>query len=316
MAMSPPVEPNPTVGIGLKCISVVVFVAMQTLIKTVGEEVPPGEVVFFRSFFALIPVIIYLAWLGDLRRSLVTDDVPGHLLRGVVGVTSMILSFYSLARLPYPEWISISYAAPLLTVVFAAIFLKEVVRAYRWTAVAIGLVGVCVVTAPNLSFLSAGGLGGAEALGALGALGSACFAAVAMIQIRRLVKKEKTATIVVYFSLTSSLLALLSVPFGWVLPAPREAAVLIAAGLLGGVGQLLLTASYRYADTSTIAPFEYTSLILAVAIGVFLFGDPLAWTTVLGAAIVVSAGIFIIWREHQLGIERRKARRVSPPGGS
>ncbi|MAU99107.1 MAG: EamA family transporter [Fulvimarina sp.] len=314
--MSPPVEPNPTVGIGLKCISVVVFVAMQTLIKTVGEEVPPGEVVFFRSFFALIPVIIYLAWLGDLRRSLVTDDVPGHLLRGVVGVTSMILSFYSLARLPYPEWISISYAAPLLTVVFAAIFLKEVVRAYRWTAVAIGLVGVCVVTAPNLSFLSAGGLGGAEALGALGALGSACFAAVAMIQIRRLVKKEKTATIVVYFSLTSSLLALLSVPFGWVLPAPREAAVLIAAGLLGGVGQLLLTASYRYADTSTIAPFEYTSLILAVAIGVFLFGDPLAWTTVLGAAIVVSAGIFIIWREHQLGIERRKARRVSPPGGS
>ena len=316
MARPPPVEPNPTVGIGLKCISVVVFVAMQTLIKTVGEEVPPGEVVFFRSFFALIPVIIYLAWLGDLRRSLVTDDVPGHLLRGVVGVTSMILSFYSLARLPYPEWISISYAAPLLTVVFAAIFLKEVVRAYRWTAVAIGLVGVCVVTAPNLSFLSAGGLGGAEALGALGALGSACFAAVAMIQIRRLVKKEKTATIVVYFSLTSSLLALLSVPFGWVLPAPREAAVLIAAGLLGGVGQLLLTASYRYADTSTIAPFEYTSLILAVAIGVFLFGDPLAWTTVLGAAIVVSAGIFIIWREHQLGIERRKARRVSPPGGS
>ncbi|ORE89864.1 DMT family transporter [Aurantimonas sp. 22II-16-19i] len=316
MAMSPPADPNPTVGIGLKCISVVVFVAMQTLIKTVGEEVPPGEVVFFRSFFALIPVIIYLAWLGDLRRSLVTDDVSGHLLRGVVGVTSMILSFYSLARLPYPEWISISYAAPLLTVVFAAIFLKEVVRAYRWTAVAIGLVGVCVVTAPNLSLLSAGGLGGAEALGALGALGSACLAAVAMIQIRRLVKKEKTATIVVYFSLTSSLLALLSVPFGWVLPAPREAAVLIVAGLLGGVGQLLLTASYRYADTSTIAPFEYTSLILAVAIGVFLFGDPLAWTTVLGAAIVVSAGIFIIWREHQLGIERRKARRVSPPGGS
>ena len=315
MAMSPPVEPNPTMGIGLKCISVVVFVAMQTLIKTVGEEVPPGEVVFFRSFFALIPVIIYLAWLGDLRRSLVTDDVSGHLLRGVVGVTSMILSFYSLARLPYPEWISISYAAPLLTVVFAAIFLKEVVRAYRWTAVAIGLVGVCVVTA-NLSLLWAGGLGGAEALGALGALGAACLAAVAMIQIRRLVKKEKTATIVVYFSLTSSLLALLSVPFGWVLPAPREAAVLIAAGLLGGIGQLLLTASYRYADTSTIAPFEYTSLILAVAIGVFLFGDPLAWTTVLGAAIVVSAGIFIIWREHQLGIERRKARRVSPPGGS
>ncbi|MBP0614744.1 DMT family transporter [Jiella sp. KSK16Y-1] len=315
--MSPPTDPNPTLGIGLKCISVVVFVGMQTLIKTVGEEIPAGEVVFFRSFFALVPVAIYLAWLGDLKHSLTTDDLSGHLLRGLIGVTSMILGFFSLARLPYPEWISISYGAPLLTVVFAAVFLKEVVRAYRWTAVVIGLVGVSVVTAPNLSLLSAGGgIGGAEALGALGALGSACFAAVAMTQIRRLAQKEKTATIVVYFSLTSSLIALVSLPFGWVLPSTLEAASLIAAGLLGGIGQLLLTASYRYADTSTIAPFEYTSLILAIAIGIFLFGDVLEWTTVAGSAIVVGAGIFIIWREHRLGIERRKARRVWPPGGS
>ena len=316
MAMSPPVEPNPAVGIGLKCISVVVFVAMQTLVKSVGEEIPAGEVVFFRSFFALIPVLIYLAWLGDLRQSLKTDDLPGHLLRGLVGVSGMILSFYSLARLPYAEWISISYAAPLLTVVFAAIFLKEVVRAYRWTAVIIGLVGVSVVTAPNLSLFSEGGIGGTEALGALASLAAACFAAVAMIQIRRLVQRERTTTIVVYFSLTSSLIALVSLPFGWIVPSAEEALALATAGLLGGVGQLLLTASYRFADTSTIAPFEYTSLVLAIAIGVLLFGDPLQWTTVVGSLIVVSAGIFIIWREHQLGIERRKARRVAPPGGN
>ena len=316
MAMSPPTDSNPTLGIALKCISVVVFVAMQTLIKSVGEDVPAGEVVFFRSFFALIPVIIYLVWLGDLRHSLETDDLLGHILRGLIGVTSMILSFFSLARLPYPEWISISYAAPLLTVVFAAVFLKEIVRAYRWTAVAIGLIGVSVVTLPNLSLLSGGGLGGVEALGALGALGSACFAAVAMIQIRRLVQKEKTATIVVYFSLTSTVIALVTLPFGWILPSAMDATLLVTAGLCGGVGQLLLTSSYRYADTSTIAPFEYTSLVLAVLIGVLLFGDTLAWTTILGALIVVLAGIFIIWREQQLGIERRKARRVTPPGGS
>ncbi|NDW03097.1 EamA family transporter [Jiella sp. 40Bstr34] len=315
MATSPPADPNPSLGIGLKCMSVVVFVAMQTLIKTVGEDIPAGEVVFFRSFFALIPVILYLAWLGDLKQSLKTDDLPGHMLRGLVGAISMTLSFFSLPRLPYAEWISINYAAPLLTVVFAAIFLKEIVRAYRWTAVVIGLVGVSVVTAPNLSLFSTGGLGGSEALGALAALGSASLAAVAMIQIRRLVRKEKTATIVVYFSLTSSLIALLSLPFGWVLPSTEDALILVTAGLFGGIGQLLLTASYRYADTSTIAPFEYTSLILAIAIGVFLFGDPVAWTTIVGSLIVVSAGIFIIWREHQLGLERRKARRVAPPGG-
>ncbi|MBO0904944.1 DMT family transporter [Jiella sp. MQZ13P-4] len=314
--MSPPADSNPTLGIGLKCVSVVVFVGMQTMIKSVGDEIPAGEVVFFRSFFALIPVIVYLAYLGDLAQSLKTEDLPGHMLRGLVGVSSMMLSFFSLPRLPYPEWISISYGTPLLTVVFAAIFLKETVRAYRWTAVAVGLVGVSVVTAPNLSLLSEGGLASGEALGALAALGSACFAAVAMIQIRRLVQREKTATIVVYFSLTSSLISLFSLPVGWVLPPAQDVAILVTAGLLGGVGQLLLTASYRYADTSTIAPFEYTSLVLAITIGVFLFGDPLQWTTILGALIVVSAGIFIIWREHRLGIERRKARRVSPPGGS
>ena len=315
MAMSPPTDSNPTLGIALKCISVVVFVAMQTLIKSVGEDVPAGEVVFFRSFFALIPVIIYLVWLGDLRHSLETDDLLGHILRGLIGVTSMILSFFSLARLPYPEWISISYAAPLLTVVFAAVFLKEIVRAYRWTAVAIGLIGVSVVTLPNLSLLSGGGLGGVEALGALGALGSACFAAVAMIQIRRLVRTEKTATIVIYFSLTSSGIALLSLPFGWVLPSGEQAAFLILSGLCGGVGQLLLTACYRHADASTIAPFEYTSLILAIAIGWFLFGEEISATTLLGGLIVVGAGIFIIYREHRLGIERNKARKVSPPVG-
>ncbi|MBO0661858.1 DMT family transporter [Jiella sp. CQZ9-1] len=300
------------VGVGLKCMSVVVFVGMQTMIKSVGHAVPAGEVSFFRSFFALVPVVIYLAWLGDLRSSLRTNDLPGHMLRGFVGVGAMVLSFFSLASLPYPEWVSICYAAPLLTVIFAAIFLKEVVRAYRWTAVIIGLAGVCVVTLPSLTIAEAG-LGGMGAVGALAALGSAGFTAVAMIQIRRLAQHEKTATIVIYFSLTSSLISLLSSPFGWVLPTQGAALQLILAGLLGGIGQLLLTASYRFADTSTIAPFEYTSLIFAVLIGVFVFGEPLAWTTVVGGLIVVSAGIFIIWREHQLGIKRRKVRRAASP---
>ena len=136
-----------------------------------------------------------------------------------------------------------------------------------------------------------------------------------MIQIRRLVRTEKTATIVVYFSLTSSGIALISIFFGWVWPSPEQAGFLILSGLCGGVGQLLLTACYRYADASTIAPFEYTSLILAIAIGSFLFGEEVAWTTILGGVIVVSAGIFIILRERRLGIQRAKARKVSPPPG-
>ena len=138
---------------------------------------------------------------------------------------------------------------------------------------------------------------------------------MAMIQMRRLAQKERTATIVIYFSLTCSLIATFSIAFGWVMPTTGQAALLVTAGLCGGIGQLLLTACYRYADTSTIAPFEYTSLLLAIAIGFLLFEEAVTATTLIGGAIVVSAGIFIIYREHKLGIERKKARRASTPNG-
>ncbi|KQT55288.1 MULTISPECIES: DMT family transporter [unclassified Aureimonas] len=305
---------DPLRGIGLKVLSVVIFVGMQTSIKMAGTGIPAGEIVFFRSFFALVPVCIYLAWLGDLKTALHTDDLAGHFWRGTIGVTSMGLGFFALTRLPYPEWITISYASPLLTVVFAAVFLKEVVRLYRWSAVVVGLVGILVVSLPNLSLLSEG-VSSEHGIGMAASLLAAAVAAVAMIQIRRLVRTEKTATIVVYFSLTSSAIALLSLPFGWVWPSAQQAAYLIFAGLCGGVAQLLLTACYRYADASTIAPFEYTSMIFAIVIGATLFGEAASATTLAGGAIVISAGIFIIVREHRLGIQRAKARKVASPQG-
>ncbi len=305
--------PNPMLGIGLKIVSVLVFVAMQTSLKGLGEDVPPGQMVFFRSFFALVPVALYLAWVGEMRTALRTDDLGGHFLRGSIGVTSMGLGFYAIGRLPYPEWIAISYAAPLLTVVFAVIFLRETVRAYRWAAVLVGLCGILVVVAPNLTLFGEALRPGAMT-GVVAALTGAAFAAVAMIQIRRLVRHERTATIVVYFSLTSSVLSLGTLAFGWVWPNPQQLTLLVLAGLCGGVGQLLLTSCYRYADTSTIAPFEYTSMLLAVLIGYLLFEETASAATLAGGAIVIGAGVFIIVREHRLGLERRRARKATPPG--
>ncbi len=302
------------IGIGLKVLSVIIFVGMQTALKTLGETIPAGQLVFFRSFFALVPVVIYLAYLGEFRTALRTDDIGGHFLRGIIGVTSMGLGFFALSRLPYPEWIAISYASPLLTVIFAALFLKETVRAYRWAAVLVGLFGILVVAAPNFT-LTAEHADPDRAYGILASIGGAAFAAIAMIQVRRLVRKERTPTIVVYFSLTSSLVALSTIVFGWVWPNPAQLAALVISGLCGGVAQLLLTACYRYADTSTIAPFEYTSMLLAIAIGVQFFGETIQATTLIGAAIVIGSGVFIIYREHRLGIERGKARRVSSPQG-
>ncbi|MCQ8781105.1 DMT family transporter [Mangrovibrevibacter kandeliae] len=303
---------RPTLGIAFKVVSVLVFVGMQTSIKLAGEDIPAGEIVFFRSFFALIPVFAYLVWLGDLKGALKTDDFIGHLFRGLIGVTSMGLGFFALTRLPYPEFIAISYASPLLSVILAALLLKEIVRLYRWSAVVVGLLGILVVTVPDLS-IGLGDLGTAESAGLLAALAGAAVSAVAMVQVRKLVHTETTATIVAYFSLTSTGIALLTIAFGWVMPSPQQCLFLVLSGLCGGVGQLLLTSAYRYADTSTVAPLEYTSLIFAIGIGFFLFDETVQITTLLGGAIVIGAGVFIIFREGRLGISRSKAKQVTPP---
>ena len=302
---------SPIFGVSLKLISILSFVAMQTVIKAAGEEVPAGEVVFFRCFFALVPVAIYLAWLGDLRTAFSTNDLKGHAIRGLIGVCAMGLGFFSITRLPYPEWITINYATPLVTVILAALFLGERVRAYRWTAVVIGLVGVAVVTVPGLT-VGSDAMSGPHVVGIIACLVGSVFAAVAMLQVRKLAQTEKTATIVLYFMLAATIISAFSAPFGWIVPSASQTVLLVLAGILGGIGQLLLTAAYRYADTSTIAPFEYSSLILAIVIGALLFGEAINPSTLAGGAIVIAAGIFIIWRESRLGLERRKARRVRP----
>jgi len=133
--------------------------------------------------------------------------------------------------------------------------------------------------------------------------------------VRKLVNTEGTAAIVFYFSLTATTLSLVTLPFGWVWPTPLEAGLLVLAGLLGGVGQILLTSGYREADASLVAPFDYASMIFALAIGYFIFSEVPTWTMLGGAALIVTAGILIIWREHKLGLERARQRKAMTPQG-
>ncbi len=303
-------EHRPMLGIGLKVGAVFCFISMFTFVKLAGR-VPPGQIVFFRSFFALIPVLTWVFARGYGLAAFKTNDFAGHLWRGIIGVTSMGLGFFGLTQLPLPEAVAIGYAMPLMTVVMGALVLKEQVRAYRWTAVLIGLIGVMIVSWPRLSiFNDANAASVKAAWGALAVLGSAAFAAGAMIQIRRLIGKESAITIVIYFTLISAALAMVSVPFGWISLEARQWTYLIIAGIIGGAGQILLTSCYRYADVSTIAPFEYVSLIVSLGIGFTVFQDVPTKQMLLGALIVVAAGLFIIWREHRLGLERRKAKEA------
>ncbi|MEO8241069.1 MAG: DMT family transporter [bacterium] len=306
---------RPIRGIALKICSVLVFIVMSSLIKATTAHVPPGEAVFFRSFFAIPVIVAWLTFQGELGTGFKTDNPLGHVWRGFMGTVAMGLGFAGLGYLPLPEVTAISYASPLLVVIFAAMFLGENVRAFRIGCVALGMTGVLIVLSPRLSVTSGNAVGQREALGAMIVLFSALCAALAQVFVRKLVLTEKTATIVFYFSTTSTALSLLTIPFGWVWPTPVEAGLLIAAGLLGGVGQILLTSCYREADASLVAPFDYASMLFALTIGYFVFGEIPSLTMLEGAALVVTAGILIIWREHRLGLKRDKSRKAMTPQG-
>lgn len=306
---------NPLRGIALKVLSVVVFTTMAMCIKASAPHVPAGQAVFFRSFFAIPVILVWLAMSGSLRRGFDTLYPMGHVWRGLVGTVAMGLGFTALGLLPLPEATALSYAAPLLTVIFAAMFLGEEVRAFRLSAVAIGLVGVVIVLAPRMTVTRLEDATVMYTVGAMAALGGAVFMALAQVFVRKLIKSESTATIVFYFSATASVLALLTLPFGWVVPSVREAVLLVGAGFLGGVGQILLTESYRHAETGVIAPFEYVSMLLALVLGYTVFGEVPSASMLSGALLIVSAGLFIIWRERRLGLQRAAARKVLTPQG-
>jgi drug/metabolite transporter (DMT)-like permease len=303
---------RPLHGISLKVASVLVFILMVSLIKATNGRVPPGEMVFFRSLFAIPVIFVWLAIQGHLSEGVRVKAPMSHVWRGLMGTTAMGLSFAGLRFLPLPEVTAIGYAAPILTVIFAAMFLGETVRVFRIACVVLGMVGVMVVLAPRMTALDPTDTG--AAFGAMLVLAGAVFAALAQVFVRRLVLTETTPAIVFWFSVTSTGLALLTIPYGWVWPAGLEWPLLIGTGLLGGVGQILLTSAYRYADASLVAPFEYASMLFSLVIGYFIFAEVPTPSTMAGAGLVILAGCLIIWREAQLGLAREARKALTPQG--
>lgn len=303
---------RPGTAIGLKLVAVFLFMVMAAMVKQATQTVPAGQAVFFRSLFAM-PIILAWIWQrGELREALIANNLMGHVWRGLFGTTAMALTFGGLGLLPLPEVTAIGYATPIFTVILAAVMLGERIRIVRISAVALGLVGVMIVIWPRLSVDT---LTTAGSIGALMVLGASILRALVQIHIRTLVQTEHTAAIVFYFSLTATVLSLLSLPFGWVMPGALDLSLLIGAGLVGGVAQILVTSSYRFGGASMLAPFDYASLIFAAIIGYVIFNEVPTLTMVLGASLVVAGGVLILWRERQLGGGRKRARAVTDPKG-
>ncbi|MFW2588477.1 DMT family transporter [Sagittula sp. SSi028] len=303
---------SPMRGIALKLASVFLFTIMASLIKAASDHVPAGEAVFFRSALAMPVIVAWLAMRGDLRTGLRAKRPLMHIWRGMVGVTAMGCNFAALGLLPLPEVTVLGYAAPMLTVLLAAVMLGERLKLFRMTAVVLGLAGVTVVMWPRLSI---GDVSDVALWGVGFIMVSAVMRALAQIQIRRMVATEETSAIVFYFSLTATCFSLLTLPFGWTWPSAPVLWMLVGSGVIGGVAQIFLTSSYRFAGAAVLAPFEYASILFAVVFGYVLFDEVPTPNVLVGAGIVILAGIGIILRERQLGLRRGKARPGMTPQG-
>ncbi|MEL7343314.1 MAG: DMT family transporter [Pseudomonadota bacterium] len=300
---------NPVRGILLAMGAVSLFTIMQAFVKA-ADRIPPGEMVFFRSLFAIPVIVVWLMWRKELSQGFRVKNWRGHAIRGIAGTTAMGLGFAGVRYLPLPDATALRFITPILILVLAAIFLGERIRLIRLSAVIAGLAGVIIILAPQLSLEATPG----AAFGAALILGSASAAALSQILIKSMAGKEHTAAIVFWFSLTAAVLSLMTVPFGWVWPTGWEWSMVLAMGLGGGLGQILITSSYRYADAGVIAPFTYVAMLWSIVIGYFFFNEIPTVQVLAGSGLIIAAGAVIVLRERRLGKATTAERKVGAKG--
>ncbi len=286
-----------TFGIGLKLAATLAFSLMYALIKLAGT-VPVGEVIFFRAVFALVPLFALSVFTVGPLAVVQTARPVFHVGRSIAGICSMFLNFGALTMLPLADITAFSFVAPIFAVILAALFLSEHVGPYRWGAVAAGFAGVLLMVEPQtgIGHLAHAGY----TLGAVLALTGACLSSVVVVFIRQMSATERSETIVFYFMLTSAVVGALTMIWFRTPLSLAAAAWLILAGLLGGIGQICMTYSYRYAEPSLLAPFDYVAMIWAVALGYFIFAEVPQLLVMIGAGVVGIAGLFIVWRERHV----------------
>lgn len=306
VSQSPDVSHHAILGIGLKLVSVLCLSAMVACVKYLGPAVPAGQAVFFRGAIAMV-VIAVVAWRTEGLRVLKTGNWRAHASRSLAGAISMFCWFISLTMIPLATMMSISFTVPLFLTVLAMIFLRERIHAYRWTALAIGFLGVIVIVGPGLVD------GSGSSLGVGIALTAAVLAAFALMFLRRMSGQEDALTITFYFFLTSTVLALATLVFGaWPMPTHQQWFLLALVGGFGVLGQLAMTYSYRYAEASLVAPLDYINMLAAIAIGFYIFGEIPHVSTWIGAPLVIAAGGIILWREYATLRRIRSAGRIVP----
>ncbi|MGP9679574.1 DMT family transporter [Halomonas sp. AOP27-A1-41] len=277
-------QDKPTLGIWLRILSGLLFTGMLVCIKAVSDDVPVGQSVFFRSLFALLPIMAFLMIRREFPGGLATRRPLGHALRSGLGAAAMFASFAAVALLPVAEATLLAQLTPVFMAVGGVLLLGERFSFYRAGAILLALAGMAVLVLPGLNASSESGLMTGYVLGALSAL----LTAGALLTVRRISRTETAASIAFYFILVSALAGLATLPLGWAALDTKALWLLVLSGLFGGAAHIAMTLALRYAEASRLAPFEYIALIWPVAADWVLFGIPVSSNFLLALPLMLS----------------------------
>lgn len=276
-------------GCFLMVVGTLVFAAMHTAIRHVTQNLSGMEVAFFRNLFGLVVIAPLLMRHGPALFH--TRKFRLHLLRAVINAISMVCFFVGLSMTPIARATALAFTAPLFTALFSAVFLSEVFRWRRWTALFLGFFGALVILRPGLREVDAGGLL---------VVFSSLLWAIAMIDIKVLGRTETSQTITAYVTVLLTPLTLVPALFVWQMPSSDMWVWLVFIGVIGTIGQIVITEAIKLADMTVLMPFDFLKLVWAAFLGMIFFAevpDALTW---IGAAIVFASSFYIVWREAKL----------------
>jgi drug/metabolite transporter (DMT)-like permease len=287
-------------AIGLVCFASLTFAMLFACVKLLGSGYSPLQVLLMRYGIGLAFSMPFLWRAGPALWQ--TGEPFAHVVRALYGLASSFSLYFAVTRMPIATVTAISFAMPLFLTVLSVPLLKESVGWRRATAAVVGFCGVLIIVNPgaHLNWV------------ALVALAGAFFYAMAVVSIRQLSRREPANRIYFLYAAANIVVTGVAMPWVWITPPWEDMLIFVLIGILGAAAQYAFLVAYRHAPATVLAPFDYTQILFALAIGYFAWAETPAPQSFIGGAVIIGSGIFIWWRERQLG--RRQSSLIGTRG--
>jgi drug/metabolite transporter (DMT)-like permease len=285
-------------------LSALAFIAVQSVSKELGGKFDSFQIAFFRAFFGGLAVLPFLFSRGFSAYK--TSNLPFHIGRGVFGAIAIYLMVYAVIHMPLADATVIGFTRTFFMIIFAVIFLGEMVRWRRWAATAVGFSGVLLMLRPGDETFQL------AALAAVGA--SVCFASAHVCIKKCTTRKDHPMTIQTYYWTIATIVTFVPALLVWVNPTTHDMMLMVLVGLLSGIAQTLLVYSLNAGEATFVHPFDFTRLIWAALAGWLIFSEPLSIITIAGAAIIISSNVYIARRQLKENKEKAAAEAAKESG--